>query len=156
MEFKNLLKSTLNRLTNQYLCLLKAASSEMALSDLQVDPRGEILILCKLHVFMMMHLKLGIFTAGGKMTTDNEPPAPLASSTSLSTLSTAVATQNLCASVNQLLDLIRTLRLSITIMGEDRVEEEELECFENSVAMEDIMKESSRIESELLDLLNNV
>lgn len=103
----------------------------------------------------MMHSPK-IFTAGGKMTTANEPPAPLASSTSLSTLSTAVATQNICASVNQLLDLIRTLRLSMIIMGEDRGEEEELECFENSVAMEDIMKESSRIENELLELLNRV
>jgi hypothetical protein len=45
IEYKNLLKSTLNRLTNQYLCLLKAASSEMALSDLQVDPRGELQLL---------------------------------------------------------------------------------------------------------------
>jgi hypothetical protein len=43
IEYKNLLNSTLNRLTNQYLCLLRAASSEMALSDLQVDPRGELL-----------------------------------------------------------------------------------------------------------------
>lgn len=133
IEYKNLLNSTLNRLTNQYLCLLRAASSEMALSDLQVDPR-----------------------AGGEMTTANEPPAPLASSTSLSTLSTAVATQNICASVNQLLDLIRTLRLSIIIMGEDRFEEEELECLENRVAMEDIMKASSRIENELLESFNRV
>lgn len=94
--------------------------------------------------------------AGGEMTTANEPPAPLASSTSLSTLSTAVATQNICASVNQLLDLIRTLRLSIIIMGEDRFEEEELECLENRVAMEDIMKASARIENELLESFNRV
>lgn len=90
------------------------------------------------------------------MLTANEPPAPLASSTSLSALSTAVATQNICASVNQLLDLIRTLRLSITIMGEERLEEEEMECLENYVAIEDITKEASRIEGELLNLLHNV
>lgn len=129
IEFRNQLKSTLNRLSNQYLCLLKAASSEAALSDLQIDPR-----------------------AGGKMLTANEPPAPLASSTSLSALTTAVATQNICASVNQLLDLIRTLRLSITIMGEDRFEEEEIECLENYVAIEGLEKEACRIEEELLKI----
>jgi hypothetical protein len=41
-------------------------------------------------------------------------------------------------------------------MGEDRFEEEELECLENRVAMEDIMKASSRIENELLESFNRV
>jgi len=40
-EWKASLNSTLNRLSNQYLTLLRAASSEMALDEAQVDHRGE-------------------------------------------------------------------------------------------------------------------
>ena len=40
-EWKKTLNSTLNRLSNQYLTLLRAASSEMALEDAQIDQRGK-------------------------------------------------------------------------------------------------------------------
>ena len=40
-KWKASLNSTLNRLSGQYLTLLRAASSEMALDDAQVDERGE-------------------------------------------------------------------------------------------------------------------
>ena len=41
LEWKTSLNSTLNRLSNQYLTLLRAASSEMALEDIQIDQRGK-------------------------------------------------------------------------------------------------------------------
>lgn len=55
IEFRNQLKSTLNRLSNQYLCLLKAGSSEVALSDLQVDPRGKYGILV-IYIHMLTYI----------------------------------------------------------------------------------------------------
>lgn len=133
LEWKTSLNSTLNRLSNQYLTLLRAASSEMALEDIQIDQR-----------------------AGGQMKTANEPPPPLASSSTLSTLTTSVATENLCTSINSLLDLIRIMRLSVTVMGEERFKEEEVECWEDGVVMEAICKETVEIESELRDLLGKM
>jgi len=44
-EWKKTFNSTLNRLSNQYLTLLRAASSEMALDDAQIDQRGKRLSL---------------------------------------------------------------------------------------------------------------
>jgi hypothetical protein len=90
------------------------------------------------------------------MKTANEPPPPLASSSTLSTLTTSVATENLCTSINSLLDLIRIMRLSVTVMGEERFKEEEVECWEDGVVMEAICKETVEIESELRDLLGKM
>lgn len=90
------------------------------------------------------------------MTSVNEPPPPLASSTSLSALTTSVATENICTSVNTLLDLIRILRLSVTVMGEERFKEEQLECWEDGVVMDEILEESKELEAELRDLMGKV
>lgn len=43
-EWKTNLNATLNRLSNQYLTLLRAASSEVALEEAQVDQRGVFLL----------------------------------------------------------------------------------------------------------------
>ena len=94
--------------------------------------------------------------AGGHMTSVNEPPPPLASSTSLSALTASVATENICTSVNTLLDLIRILRLSVTVMGEERFKEEQLECWEDGVVMDEILEESKELEAELRDLMGKV
>ena len=83
----------------------------------------------------------------------NEPPPPLAASTTLSTLTTSVATENICTSVNSLLDLIRIMRLSVTVMGEERLKEEEVECWEDGVVMEAICRETVEIENELRALM---
>jgi hypothetical protein len=88
------------------------------------------------------------------MKSQNEPPPPLAASAELSELSTAVATENICTSVNTLLDLIRTLRLSVTIMGEERFQEEEVECWEDGVVIDEICKETMQLEKELRSIMN--
>jgi hypothetical protein len=84
----------------------------------------------------------------------NEPPPPLAASTALSTLTTMVATENICASVNQLLDLIRMLRLSVIVMGEERLQEEEIQCWEDGIVTAEICRETKALEDELRDLLS--
>ncbi|GFH48177.1 hypothetical protein CTEN210_04653 [Chaetoceros tenuissimus] len=131
-EWKTNLNATLNRLSNQYLTLLRAASSEVALEEAQVDQRA----------------------GGGQMKSQNEPPPPLAASAELSELSTAVATENICTSVNTLLDLIRTLRLSVTIMGEERFREEEVECWEDGVVIDEICEETMQLEREIRSIMN--
>lgn len=92
-------------------------------------------------------------TAGGQMINANEPPPPLASSTALSTLATMVATENICAGVNQLLDLIRMLRLSVIVMGEERLQEEEIQCWEDGLVTAEICRETKALEDELRDLM---
>lgn len=49
-EWKASLNSTLNRLSNQYLTLLRAASSEVALDDAQIDQRSKFV--CGFWVFV--------------------------------------------------------------------------------------------------------
>lgn len=169
-EWRASLNSTLNRLSNQYLTLLRAASSEMALEDIQIDQRGEWVRLNAhydsvrsgaVHFWptyypsltSTYHCVKKSTKAGGHMKLANEPPPPLAASTTLSTLTTSVATENICTSVNSLLDLIRIMRLSVTVMGEERSKEEEMECWEDGVVMEAIWKETVEIGNELKALL---
>jgi len=87
------------------------------------------------------------------MHTANEPPPPLASSTTLSALTTSVTTENICTSVNDLLDLIRIMRLSVTVMGEERFQEEEVECWEDGVVLKEVCRETMEIEKELRELM---
>lgn len=44
----------------------------------------------------------------------------------------------------------------MTVMGEERFKEEEVECWEDGVVMEAICKETVEIESELRDLLGKM
>ena len=90
------------------------------------------------------------------MKTINEPPPPLASSTALSTLATLAATENICHSVNQILDLIRILRLSVIVMGEERFQEEEVECWENEIVTREICRETAALEHEWRELLSKL
>lgn len=90
------------------------------------------------------------------MKTLNEPPPPLASSTALSAINASVATENICVSVNTLLDLIRTLRLSVTVMGEERLLEEDVECWEDGVVIEEVCKETKALEEELRELRGKI
>ena len=93
--------------------------------------------------------------AGGQMKAPNEPPPPLASSTTLSTLTTSVATENICTSIDSLMNLIRVLRLSVVVMGEERLKEEEVECWEDGIVMQEICKETKGIEDELRELMGS-
>mmetsp|Transcript_4671 Transcript_4671/g.5619 ORF Transcript_4671/g.5619 Transcript_4671/m.5619 type:complete len:147 (+) Transcript_4671:51-491(+) len=136
-EWSASLNATCNRLNTQYLALLRSASSVTALEEVgdRQDPRA----------------------GGGRMKTMQEPPAPLAADTASSQLQTKLAVQNICISANNLLDLIRTLRLSILLMDEDTVAAEEAyQALESKIITEKAQEEAAKIEAELFKLRNDV
>jgi hypothetical protein len=86
----------------------------------------------------------------------NEPPPPLAASTNFSTLQAKIASQNICVAASQLLDLIRTLRMSALLMDESTIAtEEESVCLRCTQQTEQIMKECRVLEMKLMDIRNN-
>ena len=78
-----------------------------------------------------------------------EPPPPLSSSISLSTLQTKLSTQNIITASNTLLDLIRIMRVSALVMDENRIAmEEEVECWEDGVVAGVVRREGEKYEKE--------
>uniref|UniRef100_A0A6S9A0Z1 Uncharacterized protein n=2 Tax=Ditylum brightwellii TaxID=49249 RepID=A0A6S9A0Z1_9STRA len=132
-----LLNSKCNRLSTQYLNLLRAAtsSSNSDGSAGRHDARA----------------------GGGSMQQPNEPPPPLAADAALSALQAKLAAQNLCVASSDMLDLIRLLRLSALLMDEDVIAaEEEEECEEVGEMALIAAEESAAIEAELMRLRNRV
>jgi hypothetical protein len=131
------LNATCNRLSTQYLMLLRAASSVEALEEAtgRQDPRF----------------------GGGVMQSIQEPPPPLAADAALSTLQAEMAVENLCVASTNLLDLIRTLRLSILLMDEDTIAAEE-ESQVNSSRQEtrQALLKAAELEAQLLKLKNQM
>ena len=85
------------------------------------------------------------------------PPPPLASSTNLSSLNATLASQNICMASTELLDLIRTLRMSALLMEEGSIRmEEDVECWEDNVVVADIVKKEGLVlEKKLLEIREN-
>ena len=85
------------------------------------------------------------------------PPPPLASSTYLSSLNATLSSQNICMASTELLDLIRTLRMSALLMEEKTIRmEEDVECWEDSVVVADVVsKEGLELEKKLLQMREN-
>lgn len=143
--WKAQLNATCNRLNTQYLSLLRSASSAAALQEhgatggdvsaISHDPRS----------------------GGGMMRETTEPPPPLAADASLSALQAKLAAHNLCVASANLLDLIRTLRLSALLMDEEAIAaEEEEECEECQNVAKEAVGESVQLEAELMNLRNDV
>ena len=87
----------------------------------------------------------------------NEPPPSLAADASLAALQAKLAAQNLCVASANLLDLIRTLRLSILLMDEKSIAaEEEEECELCQDVANEALKESVELEAELLKIRNDI
>mmetsp|Transcript_17293 Transcript_17293/g.24426 ORF Transcript_17293/g.24426 Transcript_17293/m.24426 type:complete len:200 (+) Transcript_17293:26-625(+) len=136
LQFSRSLNATCNRLSKEYLNLLRAASSSSALDTNPggTDPRA----------------------GGGSMKDPNVPPAPLAADAALTSLQAKLAAQNLCVASSDLLDLIRTLRLSALLMERSSIAlEEEKDCKKSRQAAEMAMKKSKELEWKLLQLRNN-
>ena len=86
------------------------------------------------------------------------PPPPLASSTHLSALNVTLASQNICMASTELLDLIRTLRMSALLMEEESIrKEEDVECWEDSVVVANFVnKEGLELEKKILQNRENI
>lgn len=86
-----------------------------------------------------------------------EPPPPLAGDAALHELQAQLAVENLCVASSHLLELIRTLRLSVLLMDEDTIAaEEQLQVLESNKITALAEAEASKIEAELLRLRNHI
>jgi hypothetical protein len=98
-----------------------------------------------------------MFTTAGGGTMIAEPPPPLASDAVLHELQAQLAVENLCVASSHLLELIRTLRLSVMLMDEDAIAaEEEFQVMESSRETEKAQLEAARLEAELMKLRNDL
>eukprot|EP00934_Nitzschia_sp_Nitz4_P001728 Nitzschia sp. Nitz4//scaffold298_size22859//9084//9685//NITZ4_008529-RA/size22859-augustus-gene-0.1-mRNA-1//1//CDS//3329546323//1728//frame0 len=131
-EWQQSLNATINRLSTQYVNLLRAASSAAALEKTPQDPR----------------------VGGGAMQSPNDAPTPpVASSTNLSALHCQLAVENICVATSQLLSLIRTLRLSLLLMDEETTEqEEEWQVHQLQAVSAKAQEEANLLEQEWLQL----
>ncbi len=97
-----------------------------------------------------------ILLATGLMEDPDEPPPALAASVNLSSLQAKIATQNICVAASQLLDLIRTLRMSALLMDQKTIAaEEESVCLRCNQQTEQILKECRLLEMKLMDIRNH-
>lgn len=137
-DWRESLNATCNRLSTQYMNLLRAASSVSSLEkgNSNVD------------------LKAG---GGGQkmMSLQDPPPPPLAADVASSSLQCQLAVENICVASSQLLSLIRTLRLSILMMDEEAIAaEEELQVLEVEKITTEAQDQANRLEQEWMDLRN--
>jgi hypothetical protein len=92
---------------------------------------------------------------GGIMQSIQEPPPPLAADASLSALQAQMAVENLSVASSNLLEHIRTLRLSILLMDEDTIAaEEEWQVRESFRVTKEASLEAAKLEVELWKLQN--
>ncbi|CAB9508550.1 expressed unknown protein [Seminavis robusta] len=127
--------ATCNRLSTQYLSILRAASTVTALEQgRQTDPRS-----------------------GGHMPTAQDPPPPaLAADVTMSSVQCQLATENICVATSQLLSLIRTLRLSLLLMDQEMMDaEEEWQVLEAQARTQAAQREAVALEQELIALRNS-
>lgn len=133
-EWEQSLNATCNRLSNQYLHLIKAAAAASS-STQQHDPRA----------------------GGGHMTSPQDPPPPpLAANIAQSQIQCRAATENICVATSHLLGLIRTLRLSLLLMDQETVAaEEELQVLQAQELTREARLEAAQIEKDWLELRRN-
>lgn len=85
------------------------------------------------------------------------PPPPLAADVRLSSLQCRTAAENLCAAASRLLDLIRTLRLSLLLMDQDTLRaEEEIQIHESKRRTEAAKQEALQLEQELMQMRQKI
>ena len=86
-----------------------------------------------------------------------QPPPPLAADAVLHELQAQLAVENLCVASSHLLELIRTIRLSVLLMDEDTIAaEEELQVMESCRETKKAQLEADKLELELMKLRNNL
>mmetsp|Transcript_30279 Transcript_30279/g.72615 ORF Transcript_30279/g.72615 Transcript_30279/m.72615 type:complete len:192 (-) Transcript_30279:154-729(-) len=173
-EWQQAVNNTCNRLSTQYLNLLKAASSVTALESggnlgltiggntgatgSSADPTG---------AGNKAGASATATTASSKSTSDprsgggnmnslqDPPPPPLASNVAMSSLQCQLAVENLCVAASQLLSLIRTLRLSLLLMDESTImAEEEWQVEQVRAITEKAMQEADVLEQKWMEYRN--
>ncbi len=84
-----------------------------------------------------------------------DPPPPLAADVLLGAVQAKLAAENLCVASSNILDCIRTLRMSVLLLDEELIraeeEEEALELLESSLEAEE---ECALLEATLAELRN--
>jgi Surfeit locus protein 5 subunit 22 of Mediator complex len=143
-EWLKQLNATCNRLSTQYLQLLRAAGSVDDGSSgggggggdhpNQHNPRSG----SRQHVMK---------------STQDPPPPPLAANVASSLVQCQVAAENLNVAASSLLTLIRTLKLSLLLTDSDTMEaEQELECRACQEEAAQALREASELEQTLMEL----
>ena len=118
-EWLQSLHATCNRLSTQYLNLLRAAASSNNSSGNNNQSSSST-------TTTATNTKHDPRAGGGHMRNPTDPPPPpLAADTALSTLQTATATENICVATAQIMSLIRTLQLSLLLQDYDTQQAEE-------------------------------
>ncbi|OEU17341.1 hypothetical protein FRACYDRAFT_268664 [Fragilariopsis cylindrus CCMP1102] len=149
-DWRESLNATCNRLSTQYLNLLRAASSMSSLeqkggisNDNGNNNKGA-------------GSSSNFGSGSQKMTSlQDPPPPPLAADIGSSSLQCQLAVENLCVASSQLLSLIRTLRLSILMMDEETIAaEEEWQVLEVQKITNHAQNEANKLEQEWMELRN--
>ncbi|EED91238.1 predicted protein [Thalassiosira pseudonana CCMP1335] len=145
--WKSSLDATCNRLMSHYLNLLRAASSTSSSSEQGASADGNG------GTDQVGHDPRA---GGGLMQTLDDPPPPLAADVAINIMQAKLAAENLCVASSNILDLIRTLRLSALLMDEEAIraeeKEEALKVCEMGLQAEE---ECAALEAKLIELRNN-
>lgn len=162
------LNATCNRLLTQYVTLVKSAAGISTVSAKQPGNTSATVTKSTTSASSTTTAsaaatgtsscsKIDGRRGGGGMFLDakqDPPPPALAADAALVSLQAKLASQNLAIATSNLLDLIRTLRMSALLMDEDVIhEEEEAEydiCIEEART---VAKETANLEKELFHLL---
>jgi len=168
------LNATCNRLITQYATLVKSAAGISTVSAKQPGNTSSAAAVTKSSTSSASTTTTTTATAtstssnscstkidgrrgGGGMFLDakqNPPPPALAADAALVSLQAKLASQNIAIATSNLLDLIRTLRMSALLMDEGVIQEEEQAEYE--ICIEEariIAKETANLEKELFHLL---
>ena len=91
------------------------------------------------------------------MTSLQDPPPPAAADAAWHELQTQLAVENLCVASSQLLELIRTLRLSLLLMDENTIlAEEELQTLHEKQDAQEAQRQADALEAEWRKLRNSI
>mmetsp|Transcript_1258 Transcript_1258/g.1687 ORF Transcript_1258/g.1687 Transcript_1258/m.1687 type:complete len:145 (-) Transcript_1258:2-436(-) len=132
-EWEASLNATCNRMNTQYLNLIRAATGST--DSPQGDPRS----------------------GGGVMKSLQEPPPTVAADAILHEMQAKLAVENISVASSHLLELIRTLRLSVLLMDEDTIAaEEEYQVLESQKITVEAEQKAKQMEVEWMKLRNQI
>ena len=139
-EWLQSLNAACNRLSTQYLNLLKAggASAQPELYQQHQHPHQ------------------ATTTTTTSSSAQDPPPPPLAAAVAVSTLQCQLAAENICVACSNMLSLIRTVRLSLLFMDQDTIRAEEAaEVEQTRQATLEALKQVAALEQQLMELQAN-